>query len=91
MFKYKSIKVLAILMLVFIMMSILQNDVKGAELYQNVGLQEYGKCEYTLQYDYNGTWYFIETTFVGYSENGRVYPAYCIDKELPGVRRNRSI
>lgn len=91
MFKYKSIKILAIFLLVLILIAVMQNNVKGAELYQNVGLQEYGTCEHTLQYDYNGVWHFIETTFVGYSENGRIYPAYCIEKELPGVRRDRFI
>ena len=34
--------------------------------------------------DKNG-WYYIITTFVTYQKNGVEYPAYCLNKEYPGV------
>lgn len=41
--------------------------------------------EYHLQYDKNGTWSYNITTYVGYSMNGKIYPAYCLDVDRPGV------
>lgn len=44
--------------------------------------------EYHFQY-WNNTangWYFCTATYVGYTgEDGKFYPAYCVNRELPGV------
>lgn len=41
-----------------------------------------------LQYwnDSANAWYYVTTTYVGYTgEDGKFYPAYCVNRELPGV------
>lgn len=45
-------------------------------------------AELHLQYwnDSKNTWSYVTTTYVGYTgEDGKFYPAYCVNRELPGV------
>lgn len=46
-----------------------------------------GDCGYHLQFWHSekGVWSYIITTFAYYEQNGNQYPAYCLNKELPGV------
>lgn len=58
----------------------LATDISGAFL------QDRGDCGYHLQYKKDdGTWSYIICSFVTYNQNGVEYPAYCLNRELPGV------
>ena len=58
-------------------------NVKEAYIY-SVGKE----TDYHFQYwnDEKDRWSYVTTTYVGYTgEDGKFYPAYCINRELPGV------
>lgn len=88
--KVKIKKSVAFLMLVLTVFSvftnILPNTVSATEI-QTADLKNGGDCGYHLQFwDSNAnTWSYIITTFVYYEENGVQYPAYCLNRDLPGV------
>ncbi len=49
-------------------------------------IQEKGNCGLHLQYLKNGkTWSYVICTMVTYNYNGKEYPAYCLNSDLPGV------
>lgn len=37
-----------------------------------------------LQFNQNGSWINLRCLYVGYENNGKIYPAYCLNRELPG-------
>ena len=79
-------KIVAILMLLILMLSSISNIIYAAEI-SEANLIDRGNAEYHLQYwnsDANA-WYYVITAFVTYEENGRQYPAYCLNREFPGV------
>lgn len=82
-------KLVAILMLLSIFLSSISNIVCAATEISQAYLQNSGDVEWHLQYwnEDRNTWTYVTTTYVTYNENGRVYPAYCMNRELPGVRR----
>ncbi|MBE5820166.1 MAG: hypothetical protein E7310_05080 [Clostridiales bacterium] len=46
------------------------------------------ETDYHFQYwnDEKNIWSYVTTTYVGYTaEDGKFYPAYCVNRELPGV------
>lgn len=86
MLKIKSKRILAMLMLVLTLFSTLSPSVFATEI-SSANIQNRGDVEYHLQYwnaDKNG-WYYITTTYTTYSEGGKEYPAYCLNREYPGV------
>ena len=86
MLKIKSKRILAMLMLVLTLFSTLSPSVFATEI-SSANIQNRGDVEYHLQYwnaDKNG-WYYITTTYTTYSEGGKEYPAYCVNREYPGV------
>ena len=86
MLKNKSKKIMAILMLFTMMFSIFGNYSFATEI-NSAGLNKGANCEYHLQYwnaEKNG-WYYVTCTFVTYNNNGVEYPAYCLNRDLPGV------
>ena len=79
-------KILAILMLVLTIFSTFQNFVFAEKLNES-NLYSKGECGNHLQYwnaDKN-MWYYVTCYYTAYSEGGREYPAYCVNKEYPGV------
>ena len=47
--------------------------------------------EYHLQYWTGSKWAYVITSYVGYTgEDGKFYPAYCVNRELPGVEAGNS-
>ena len=86
MIKVKEKKVIAMLLLILTLCSTFSGFSFATEI-SEANLQDKGDCGYHLQYwnaDKNG-WYYIITTFVTYQKNGVEYPAYCLNKEYPGV------
>ena len=86
MIKVKGKKVIAMLLLFLTLCSTFSGFSFATEI-SEANLQDKGDCGYHLQYwnaDKNG-WYYIITTFVTYQKNGVEYPAYCLNKEYPGV------
>ena len=83
--KLKLITALLIIAVTIIMNNIvILNSVKAANLEQisQIDLHYGGMCEQLLKY--KGV--IVKTTYVEYyGDNGINYPAYCLDKPLPGV------
>ena len=86
MIKVKGKKVIAMLLLFLTLCSTFSGFSFATEI-SEANLQNKGDCGYHLQYwnaEKNG-WYYIITTFVTYQKDGVEYPAYCLNKEYPGV------
>lgn len=84
--KLKSKKIIGGLLLIVVLMTTFQNIIYAVSMNQRILIDNYGKCDYTLQYKKaNGIWSYVTCTLVGYSENGKVYPAYCLNKGVDGV------
>lgn len=90
--KLKSKKLISILMIIVTMFSTLNSSIFATEI-NKANIQNSGEVEYHLQYwnsDKN-IWSYIKTTYTTYTENGKQYPAYCLNRELPRSRRIRFI
>lgn len=86
MIKVKGKKVIAMLLLILTLCSTFSGFSFATEI-SEANLQDKGDCGYHLQYwnaEKNG-WYYIITTFVTYQKDGVEYPAYCLNREYPGV------
>lgn len=84
--KLKSKKIIGSLLLIVVLMTTFQNMIYAVSMNQRILIDNFGKCDYTLQYKRaDGKWSYVTCTFVGYSENGKVYPAYCLNREVDGV------
>ena len=57
------------------------NSIYAAELKESVKLENLGDCGSLLKY--KGT--EVTTTFVAYKDGSKIYPAYCLNVNLPGV------
>ena len=86
MIKVKSKRILAMLMLVLTLFSTINPSVFATEI-SSANIQNRGDVEYHLQYwnEAKNAWYYITTTYTTYSEGGKEYPAYCVNREHPGV------
>lgn len=80
-------KFIAILMLLIIVSSTFANLVIASTEINEATISIRGRCELHLQY-YNTdrqAWSYISGVYVEHEENGVKYPAYCLNRELPGV------
>lgn len=86
---FKTKKIVAILMLITILFSFLSNLVYAATPISEAYLEDRGEAEWHLQFwnEKQNGWYYVTATYVAYTENGHEYPAYCINRLSPGVRR----
>ena len=80
-------KLVAILMLLSMLFSSISNIVFAATEISEAYLQDKGDVEWHLQYwnDEKNVWSYVTTTYVTYNEGGKEYPAYCMNREYPGV------
>ena len=80
-------KMIAVVMVFLLLFSAIQNIVQAVTFNQDVNIYKIGDCEYTLQYwkEEIQKWSYIICTYVVYQENGKTYPAYCLNRELDGV------
>lgn len=80
-------KSIAFLLVLFSLFSVCSNLVFAATEIDSALIKDGGDCGYHLQFwDSNANrWSYIITTFAYYEENGIQYPAYCLNRDLPGV------
>lgn len=81
----QKILIVTILTIIVLLTNILTliNSVKAASLTEisQIELHARGTCAQLLKY--KGV--IVKTTYVEYTYNGKSYPAYCLDKALPGI------
>ena len=84
--KVKSKKILTMLMLALTLFSTLSPIVFATEI-SSANIQNRGNVEHHLQYwnETKNAWYYVTTTYTTYNEGSKEYPAYCINREYPGV------
>ena len=80
--KRKTIFIL--LMVVIILFCNLQHGVLASTELEKAHLKVYQGSELHLQYKKGDIWSYISCLIVGYEMDGFVYPAYCLNRELPG-------
>lgn len=80
-------KMIAVVMVFLLLFSSIQNIVQAVTFNQDVNIYNLGLCEHTLQYwkESIQKWSYIICHYVVYEENGRTYPAYCLNREEKGV------
>ena len=84
--KTNNKKIIAVILLALTLLTAFQNTIYAVSMNQRISIKNFGECEYTLQYKTpSGVWSYITCVFAGYEENGKVYPAYCINRGLDGV------
>ena len=84
--KTKTKKIISVILLALILFTVFQNVIYAVEVNQRISIKNFGKCENTLQFKRSdGVWSYITCSFVGYEENDKIYPAYCVNRELSGV------
>lgn len=86
--KNKQIKkVLSIILIIIYLLNILSYSSFATTQITEANLIDLGDCGQHLQYwnESLGVWSYVSTTYVGYSNNGTVYPAYCLDVSKPGA------
>lgn len=79
-------KGITILMIILTLLSTFSNFAFATEI-SEAYLQNRGHCGHHLQY-YNAeknAWSFVECHYVSYTENGKDHPAYCLNRDFPGV------
>ena len=79
-------KSIALIMVLLTILSAFSNFTYATEI-SSAYVQNGGDCGYHLQF-YNSAknvWSYIITTFAYYENGGVQYPAYCLNRDLPGV------
>lgn len=86
MLKVNSKRIIAMLMLVLTLFSSLSPSVFATEI-SSANIENNGNVEWHLQYwnEDKNVWSYVTTTYTTYNEGGRSYPAYCVNREYPGV------
>lgn len=81
----KNKKIIAMVLMFLTLFSVISpvfaTEISSANIHDN------GNVEYHLQYwnsDKNA-WYYVTTTYTTYTEGGKSYPAYCVNREYAGV------
>lgn len=77
-------KILSIILIVITLTSTFSNTIFAATKSDEATIYVKGRCELHLQYykESEGIWSYITSAYVVYKENGKEYPAYCLNKEL---------
>lgn len=80
-------KLVAVFMLVVTFFSTFSNIVFAKKIGDEAYLEKKGDCGHHLQYwkEEKGLWSYINCTYVTYNENGKEYPAYCLNRDAHGV------
>lgn len=87
MLKKLAKKLVASFMLLSIFISNISNITFASTEISKAKLQDKGVLPYHLQYwkESANTWSYVISSYVTYTENGKEYPAYCLNSELPGI------
>lgn len=78
-------KLLSIMLIILTLFSVFQGVVIGATQISSANLVTIQETEYHLQYWNGSQWSYVICDYVGYYENGTMYPAYCMNREYGGV------
>ena len=79
-------RAIAMILLILMLLQIFETTVSAVTMNQRISIKNFGNCEYTLQYKRSdGVWSYVTCVFAGYEENGKIYPAYCVNRGLDGV------
>ncbi|MBQ9658236.1 MAG: Cys-Gln thioester bond-forming surface protein [Clostridia bacterium] len=80
-------KIFTIVMLIITLITSFSNTIFAATKAEESTIVTKGRCEMHLQYykESQGIWSYITGVYVVYKENGKEYPAYCLNPDLPGV------
>ncbi len=85
-------KLVAILMLLSIFLTNISNIVFASIPMNEALIEDKGDCGRHLQYwkEEINNWSYVICNYVAYRENGKEYPAYCMDHDLDGVGRREN-
>lgn len=80
-------KVMSILLMMVFLFPIFQNSVFATKIGETKLIKFDKQCEHNLQFwnESKNRWSYITCSYVYYEDNGKEYPAYCLNKGLPGV------
>ena len=82
----RNMKKISVIAIIGILLTIIFQTFSYASTPMNsANLVTVQESENHLQYNKDGQWSYAITTYVGYSMNGKIYPAYCLDSTKPGV------
>ena len=89
--KKKNVKILSGILLMIYILNIFTGIVSAMDI-SSAQIKNYGKTDMHLQFwdTKQNAWSYITTTFTGYEHSGKVYPAYCLEVEKPGVGEEES-
>lgn len=83
--KIKNKKVIAFVLLVLTLFISINNLVYGATEISKANLKKIQNSDSQIQFKGSNGWYNVQSQYIGYTEKGKIYPAYCISHGLPGV------
>ena len=77
-------KEICIVLIVLMVLPLFQNVVLASMVGQSTLIKYDRDCEHNLQYWNSnvGRWSYVTCSFVYYEQDGKQYPAYCLDKRF---------
>ena len=78
-------KIMAVIMLIIISISNIQSIVMAKEIGDSAKLKKIGVCHTNIQFKFSSGWSDVKCHYIGYTDGGNTYPAYCISHGLDGV------
>lgn len=78
-------KLMAIIMILIIFIGNIQNIVLAKGIGDSAKLKKIGDCHTNIQFKFSSGWSDVKCHYIGYTDGGNTYPAYCISHGLDGV------
>lgn len=85
MLKKSKKKIIYIFMIIIILFSNLQNIVLAKEIGDSAKLKSIGHCNRNVEFKFSSGWSTIKCDYIGYTDGGKNYPAYCVLHGKDGV------
>ena len=76
--------IIVLIMIAIVLFCNLQSIVLADTDIDKAHLKVLQDSEKHLQFYQNGTWINLRCLYIGYKNNEKIYPAYCLNRELPG-------
>ena len=73
----KNKRIIALILLAITLFSSFSNCVYAIEI-NKANLTTIEDSDSQIQFKYDSGWTNVRTNYIGYRENGKIYPAYCI-------------
>lgn len=83
-------KIIISLMILITMLSSLQNIVLAKDIGDSSRLVSMGNCNRNIEFKFSSGWGDVICHYIGYTDGGNTYPAYCISHGLDGVDEHGS-